>query len=79
VYAREHVYEISMASLFVDYLSFSPDLWQNAANSMVFCNWVAAHLQAAPAYMPQGQPSVFDSLGQCYPGLTSLTPNMVVL
>jgi hypothetical protein len=73
------VYEISMASLFVDYLSYSPGLWQNAANSMTFCNWVKAHLQTVPAYMPQDELSVFDSLKQCYPGPSGLTPNMVVL
>jgi hypothetical protein len=81
VYAREHVYEQSMSSLFVDYLAESANqgLWQNAAGDVKFCEWVKDHLQVVPAYNAGEQP-VLASLGQCYPGKTAgLTPNMVIL
>ncbi|KAJ6601544.1 hypothetical protein B0H10DRAFT_2440958 [Mycena sp. CBHHK59/15] len=52
VYAREHVYEESLAAQFVDYLEQSTELWQNAAGTANWCNWVSENLQSSPAYFP---------------------------
>ncbi|KAK7056119.1 chitin-binding type-1 domain-containing protein [Favolaschia claudopus] len=55
IYAREHPYEASMASVFIDYLILQTDLWQNANNDAKFCPWVTENLKNAPtAYSPAG-------------------------
>ncbi|KAJ7807344.1 hypothetical protein B0H14DRAFT_3091266 [Mycena olivaceomarginata] len=76
VYAREHPYEASMSSLFIDYLILQTDLWQNAANDAEFCAWVEANLVGVPAYNPAGfgGQSLFNMLGTCYPSNARGTP-----
>ncbi|KAF9465227.1 hypothetical protein BDZ94DRAFT_1307367 [Collybia nuda] len=74
VYAREHVYEESLAGLFVDYLEQSQGLWLNSEQDNDWCNWVEQNLRSLPipAYFdnplenPNSQ-SVFTLLGNCYP------------
>ncbi|KAJ7257772.1 hypothetical protein C8J57DRAFT_1516652 [Mycena rebaudengoi] len=72
VYAREHVYEESLAALFVDYLQQSTALWQNDDGTQSWCNWVRQNLQSSPAYFPA--PSVFSRLSACYPSNDNGTP-----
>ncbi|TFY51449.1 hypothetical protein EVJ58_g10558 [Rhodofomes roseus] len=94
IYAREHVYEQSLSSLFVDYLSLQPNLWQSQAglnnpnDSVDFCTWVVSNLVDVPAYSPQGSRSLFTQLGNCYPstvsgvstvGLQGITNSMPIL
>jgi hypothetical protein len=68
-----------MSSLFVDYLAYNEDLWQNAAGNTDFCVWVRDNLQSKPSYFSTGD-SVLDQLGNCYPGNTEgLTSNMLIL
>jgi hypothetical protein len=84
VYAREHVYEQSMSSLFIDYLGQNSDVWQtkaglaDASKGIDFCVWAKANIMSVPSYM-SGKPSVSTQLANCYPGLKTITPNMVVL
>ncbi|KAJ7502451.1 hypothetical protein B0H11DRAFT_1712411, partial [Mycena galericulata] len=78
VYAREHPYEVSMSSLFIDYLQRQTDLWTNAAGTNSWCPWVSANLNANPPpnYYPaafNGQ-SLFAMLGTCYPSNQQQTP-----
>ncbi|KAI5116231.1 hypothetical protein M0805_001223 [Coniferiporia weirii] len=74
VYGREHVYEQSMSALFIDYLARFPQLWRNAAQNNQFCPWVASNLMSTT-----NGPSVFQQIGNCYPGGTSGTDRMVAL
>ncbi|KAK6987473.1 chitin-binding type-1 domain-containing protein [Favolaschia claudopus] len=77
IYAREHPYEASMASVFIDYLILQTDLWQNANNDAKFCPWVTENLKNAPtAYSPAGfgGKSLFAMLGTCYPSNAGGTP-----
>ncbi|KAF9559713.1 hypothetical protein CPC08DRAFT_505392 [Agrocybe pediades] len=64
VYAREHVFEQSMGSLAIDFLSEFPALWENAAGTMEFCDWVRDNLVNSPAYYAG---NVFNEMGSCYP------------
>ncbi|KAH0580582.1 hypothetical protein H2248_002076 [Termitomyces sp. 'cryptogamus'] len=72
IYAREHVYEQSMSALFVDYLKQIPDLWLDSAGTNQFCDWVIEHLLNPTAYYPgvpvYPVPTVFEDIGNCYPG-----------
>ncbi|KAH0580626.1 hypothetical protein H2248_002115 [Termitomyces sp. 'cryptogamus'] len=72
IYAREHVYEQSMAALFVDYLGQFTKLWLNAAGTNQFCDWVKENLLDPTTYYPGEQvypvPTVFKDIGRCYPG-----------
>ncbi|EPS92980.1 hypothetical protein FOMPIDRAFT_1056393 [Fomitopsis schrenkii] len=94
VYAREHVYEQSLSSLFIDYLSGFPDLWQTQAglddpeDSVDFCTWVQENFVDIPSYTLTPSNSLFTQLGNCYPstvngvsttGLTGITNSMAVL
>ena len=95
MYAREHVYEQSLSSLFIDYLAGFPNLWQTQAglddpdDSVDFCTWVQENLVDVPSYTLTGPSnSLFTQLGNCYPstvngvsttGLTGITNSMAVL
>ncbi|KAH9919518.1 uncharacterized protein B0H18DRAFT_1122441 [Fomitopsis serialis] len=86
IYAREHVYEMSLSSLFVDYLAQFSQLWQTAAglsspaSGIDFCAWVEDNLVQVPAWLP-GSQSLFSMIGNCYPGylLNGATGSMVIL
>nr|GAT44459.1 predicted protein [Mycena chlorophos] len=72
VYGREHVYEQSMSSLFIDYLAQTPALYGSASVDLnAFCAWVNTNLNQVPAYMPAGSSSVISQIGQCYPSLSN--------
>ncbi|EIN13861.1 hypothetical protein PUNSTDRAFT_140302 [Punctularia strigosozonata HHB-11173 SS5] len=85
IYAREHVYEQSMSALFVDYLAQFPALWQNSANNKQYCDWVTENLMTVTVYYPgvpvstTPPPTVFNEIGQCYPGGREGGNAMVVL
>ncbi|KAJ6503678.1 hypothetical protein C8R45DRAFT_1209318 [Mycena sanguinolenta] len=70
VYGREHVYEQSMSSLFIDYLEQSPEVWTDGSNN-TFCQWVDNNLWNVPAYMPVGSIPVINKIGLCYPSLAN--------
>lgn len=74
IYAREHVYEVSMASLFVDRLQMFPDLWQGG---LAWCRWVDQNLRRRPAYY--SGLSVFEQIQNCYPGGSQGADRMVLL
>lgn len=95
VYPREHVYEQSLSSSFINHLSVFSNLWQTQAglddpdDSVDFCTWVQENLVDVPRYTLTGPSnSLFTQLGHCYPstvnsmstpGLTGITNSMPVL
>ncbi|KAJ7606327.1 hypothetical protein FB45DRAFT_1139846 [Roridomyces roridus] len=66
IYGREHVYEQSMSSLFIDYLQQFSNVWTDGSGDD-FCHWVLHNLFTTPAYMPAGTMPVSTELGNCYP------------
>ncbi|KAF7296727.1 Chitin-binding type-1 domain-containing protein [Mycena chlorophos] len=72
IYGREHVYEQSMSSLFIDYLAQTPSLYGSTNVDLnAFCKWVNANLNQVPAYMPSGSTSILTQIGKCYPSLAN--------
>ncbi|KAF8963452.1 hypothetical protein BDZ97DRAFT_1904916 [Flammula alnicola] len=71
IFAREHVYEVSMASLFIDHLQQFTDLWQ-IQNGPSWCQWVNQNLRS-------GTNSVFELVQNCYPGGSNGATAMVML
>ncbi|KAF7296695.1 Chitin-binding type-1 domain-containing protein [Mycena chlorophos] len=72
IYGREHVYEQSMSSLFVDYLAQTPSLYgATNVDLNAFCKWVNTNLNQVPSYMPSGSTSVLSQIGKCYPSLAN--------
>ncbi|KAF9480725.1 hypothetical protein BDN70DRAFT_992516 [Pholiota conissans] len=67
-YGREHVYELQMLSLFVDFLATNVNgLWFSSTTPS-FCSWANTYLQTP--YFPQGGgngQSVITSLQRCLP------------
>ncbi|KAF7373855.1 Chitin-binding type-1 domain-containing protein [Mycena sanguinolenta] len=70
VYGREHVYEQSMSSLFIDYLHQFSDVWTDGSGDS-FCQWIDNNLWSVPAYMPAGSTPVATQIGKCYPSLAN--------
>ncbi|KAJ6484674.1 hypothetical protein C8R45DRAFT_1214705 [Mycena sanguinolenta] len=70
VYGREHVYEQSMSSRFIDYLFQFPEVWTDGSGDD-FCHWIDNNLWKVPAYMPTGSSPVADQIGLCYPSLAN--------
>ncbi|KAJ7264087.1 hypothetical protein B0H12DRAFT_1102814 [Mycena haematopus] len=70
IYGREHVYEQSMSSLFIDYLFQFPEVWTDGSGNS-FCQWINNNLWTTPAYMPAGSTPVINQLGACYPSLAN--------
>ncbi|KAJ7467040.1 hypothetical protein FB451DRAFT_1340516 [Mycena latifolia] len=79
---REHPYEASMSSLFVDYLQLQKDLWLDSTGGNVWCPWVKIHLENKPAqnYYPAsfGGKSLFDMTSTCYPSNAEGTPMAIL-
>ncbi|KAJ7779316.1 hypothetical protein DFH07DRAFT_794677 [Mycena maculata] len=69
-YGREHVYEQSMSSLFIDYLAQFPDVWTDGSGNN-FCQWINNNLWNSPNYMPAGWTPVSTQIGFCYPSLAN--------
>ncbi|KAJ6484663.1 hypothetical protein C8R45DRAFT_1214695 [Mycena sanguinolenta] len=69
IYGREHVYEQSMSSLFIDYLAQFPDVWDDGSDR--FCLWAEDNLWNVPSYMPAGSTPVVDQIGKCYPSIAN--------
>ncbi|KAJ6460466.1 hypothetical protein C8R47DRAFT_123824 [Mycena vitilis] len=70
IYGREHVYEQSMSSLFIDYLHQFPEVW-NVSGVRNFCTWAHSNLWTVPPYMPAGSRAVVEDIGLCYPSLAN--------
>ncbi|KAK2461060.1 hypothetical protein APHAL10511_006907 [Amanita phalloides] len=71
IFAREHVYEVSMAALFIDHLQQFTDLWQ-IGGGLGWCMWVNQNLR-------QGPNPVFQQIQNCYPGGSNGASSMVML
>uniref|UniRef100_A0A8H7XM16 GH18 domain-containing protein n=1 Tax=Psilocybe cubensis TaxID=181762 RepID=A0A8H7XM16_PSICU len=71
IYGREHIYEVSMASLFIDHLQQFTDLWQ-IKKGPSWCQWVNQNLRS-------GSNSVFEQIQNCYPGGSNGADEMVML
>lgn len=58
-----------VAGLFIQFLAVEPNLWQNTARTVNFCDWVRSDLFAVPAYYKANgnTQSVAVQLGKCYP------------
>ncbi|KAF8144038.1 hypothetical protein K438DRAFT_1874697 [Mycena galopus ATCC 62051] len=65
-YGREHVYEQSMSSLFIDYMGQFPVVWDDDSGDD-FCDWATNNLWTVPAYMPANSAPVINQIGLCYP------------
>ncbi|KAF8164160.1 hypothetical protein K438DRAFT_1984862 [Mycena galopus ATCC 62051] len=65
-YGREHVYEQSMSSLFIDYMGQFPVVWDDGSGDD-FCDWATNNLWTVPAYMPANSAPVINQIGLCYP------------
>ncbi|KAJ7140504.1 hypothetical protein C8R43DRAFT_892711, partial [Mycena crocata] len=82
VYAREHPYEASMSSLFVDYLQLQTDLWRDSNGGNAWCPWVTTHLNSDPPpnYYPAAfnGKSMFEMIGTCYPSNARQTPMAIL-
>ncbi|KAJ7636708.1 hypothetical protein FB45DRAFT_1056011 [Roridomyces roridus] len=65
IYGREHVYEQSMSSLFIDYLQQFENVWTDGSGDD-FCHWVLHNLFTTPAYSSGTKP-VNEQIGDCYP------------
>uniref|UniRef100_A0A8H7Y0R9 Uncharacterized protein n=1 Tax=Psilocybe cubensis TaxID=181762 RepID=A0A8H7Y0R9_PSICU len=73
IFAREHVYEVSMAALFIDHLQQFTDLWKNSAQGgLSWCKWVQQYLRS-------GSNSLFEQVQNCYPGGSNGATSMVML
>ncbi|KAJ7272222.1 hypothetical protein C8J57DRAFT_1507070 [Mycena rebaudengoi] len=73
IYGREHVYEQSMSSLFIDYLhQYAGVFWGKDGDLLTeFCPWVNENLWNTPSYMPSGTKPVIAQIGVCYPSLAN--------
>ncbi|KAJ7245237.1 hypothetical protein C8J57DRAFT_1524371 [Mycena rebaudengoi] len=73
IYGREHVYEQSMSSLFIDYLHlYAGEIWGEEGDLLAeFCPWVNENLFKTPTYMPPGTKPVINQIGECYPSLAN--------